>query len=366
MSLLTTLLESSGATTNGLMDFRGSYDASVNTFPATGGSGASGAILKGDFWLVSVGGTLGGSVVSVGDTIFATVDTPGQTAGNWAVLEGNIGYTPENVANKDATGGYVGLTLFKINFKNVANTFTSFFTNSNTAARTYTFQDRNGTIADDTDLALKAALASPTFTGVVTIPSLTQPFVSLTDAATVAVDLSLSSNFNLVTTSGVGATRALGIPTNVAAGKNGVIAVRQDSSGSRALTYTWPYIFTSLSAPVISLGKGAMDLLSYIVLSYSTATATMTIATPCVVTWTGHGLSYGQRVAFTTTGALPTGLAVNTGYYINVIDANTFNLSSSLANLQAGTYIATSGSQSGTHTATNMAIEITANLNNGA
>lgn len=58
---------------------------------------------------------------------------------------------------KDATGGYVGLTLFKINFKNAANTFTSFFTNSNTAARTYTFQDRNGTIADDTDLAAKAA-----------------------------------------------------------------------------------------------------------------------------------------------------------------------------------------------------------------
>ena len=71
----------------------------------------------------------------------------------------------EKTANKDATGGYAGLTLFKINFKNVLNTFTSFFTNSNTAARTYTFQDRNGTIADDTDLGLKANLASPTFTG---------------------------------------------------------------------------------------------------------------------------------------------------------------------------------------------------------
>ena len=60
--------------------------------------------------------------------------------------------------NKDATGGYAGLTLLKINFKNVANTFTSFFTNSNTASRTYTFQDRNGTISDDTDLATKQNL----------------------------------------------------------------------------------------------------------------------------------------------------------------------------------------------------------------
>ena len=56
---------------------------------------------------------------------------------------------------EDASGGYVGLTLFKINFKNVLNTFTSYFTNSNTASRTYTFQDRNGTIADDTDLGTK-------------------------------------------------------------------------------------------------------------------------------------------------------------------------------------------------------------------
>ena len=63
----------------------------------------------------------------------------------------------QNTASKDASGGYVGLTLFSINFKNVANTFTSFFTNINTAARTYTFQNRNGTIADDTDLATKQA-----------------------------------------------------------------------------------------------------------------------------------------------------------------------------------------------------------------
>jgi hypothetical protein len=61
----------------------------------------------------------------------------------------------ESLSNKDATGGYVGLTLIKINFKNALNTFTSFFTNSNTASRTYTFQDRNGTIADNTDLATK-------------------------------------------------------------------------------------------------------------------------------------------------------------------------------------------------------------------
>jgi hypothetical protein len=76
-----------------------------------------------------------------------------------ALLSGkqnSLGYTAENAANKDATGGYAGLTLFKINFKNALNTFTSFFTNANAAARTYTFQDRDGTIADLADVALKS------------------------------------------------------------------------------------------------------------------------------------------------------------------------------------------------------------------
>ena len=47
----------------------------------------------------------------------------------------------EVTTNKDASNGYAGLTLFKINFKNALNTFTSFFTNTNTASRTYTFKD---------------------------------------------------------------------------------------------------------------------------------------------------------------------------------------------------------------------------------
>jgi hypothetical protein len=84
----------------GLLDDRGNYDASVNTFPAAGGSGTAGAILKGDLWYISVPGTLGAVSVIVGDTVRALVDTPGQTAGNWDVLQANIGYTPENAANK--------------------------------------------------------------------------------------------------------------------------------------------------------------------------------------------------------------------------------------------------------------------------
>lgn len=98
----------------GLLDDRGSYNASVNTFPASGGSGTAGAILKGDIWYISVAGTLGGVAVTVGDSVRALVDTPAQTATNWSVLETNIGYVPENVANKTGTvvGNEASTTLY--------------------------------------------------------------------------------------------------------------------------------------------------------------------------------------------------------------------------------------------------------------
>ncbi len=85
-------------------------------------------------------------------------------------------------------------------------------------------------------------------------------------------------------------------------------------------------------------------------------TVTMTIAAPCVVTWTAHGLYDGATVRFTTTGALPTGLAANTDYFATRVDANTFKLSTTLANQVAGTFITTSGSQSGVHTGENYTI----------
>ena len=84
----------------GLLDYRGSFDASTNLFPATGGSGTVGAVLKGDFWTASVAGTLGGKSVAVGDLIIALVDTPAQTATNWDLIEHDLGFAPEAASNK--------------------------------------------------------------------------------------------------------------------------------------------------------------------------------------------------------------------------------------------------------------------------
>jgi hypothetical protein len=96
-------------------------------------------------------GTIGaGSVTTIGDVNSDNVYAVGEMTANTIRSGGEL---VETQNRKDATGGYAGLTLFKINFKNALNTFTSFFTNSNTASRTYTFQDRDGTIADLSDIS---------------------------------------------------------------------------------------------------------------------------------------------------------------------------------------------------------------------
>ena len=136
----------------GLLDDRGNFDASGNAFPATGGSGAAGAILKGDLWTISVAGTLGGHPVTAGDVVRALVDTPGSTDANWAISENNFGYVAENSANKDASGGYAGLTAFKLNLKNAAGAVTSWLVSAATSARTWTFPDKDGTVAMTSDI----------------------------------------------------------------------------------------------------------------------------------------------------------------------------------------------------------------------
>lgn len=92
-------------------------------------------------------------------------------------------------------------------------------------------------------------------------------------------------------------------------------------------------------------------------LAQSSATVTITIASPAVITWTaGSGSPFvfngtgTAAVNFTTSGALPTGIVTGTNYYAFNAVGNTFNIATSVDNAIAGTAINTSGSQSGTQT----------------
>lgn len=82
-------------------------------------------------------------------------------------------------------------------------------------------------------------------------------------------------------------------------------------------------------------------------------TFTCTAATPAVLTLAATwDAQEGTPIRLTTTTTLPAGLSLNTTYYWHRTGAGTGNVSTSLANLDAGTYVATSDTGTGTHTAT--------------
>lgn len=83
--------------------------------------------------------------------------------------------------------------------------------------------------------------------------------VQLTDAATIATDLSLGNHFYLT----IGGNRTLGQPTNMTAGQSGSIQITQDGTGSRTLAYHADWLFPGGTDPVLSTAASAIDLLSY-------------------------------------------------------------------------------------------------------
>lgn len=135
----------------------------------------------------------------------------------------------------------------------------------------------------------------------------------------------------------------------------------------------YPYI-VDLSYPIserlsgalvlsnIEIGAVAVSGSDIFVAWQRSSTVTMTIASPVVVTRTAHGLSNGDGVKFSTTGALPTGITAGTVYYIRSVDANTFNLYDTSAHAISGGAtgrVDTSGTQSGVHTMTGVGIDKT-------
>lgn len=87
--------------------------------------------------------------------------------------------------------------------------------------------------------------------------------VTLTDAATITVDMSTFLNA-VVTLAG---NRAMGNPSNEKPGQSGCIRIVQDGTGSRTLSYGTDWEFAGGTAPVLSTAANAQDLLFYYVIA---------------------------------------------------------------------------------------------------
>lgn len=86
--------------------------------------------------------------------------------------------------------------------------------------------------------------------------------VALTDAATIATDASLSNVFTVT----LGGNRTLGNPTNLVAGRTYAWIVTQGAGGN-SLAFASYFDFPGGTAPTLSTGAGAVDLIVGIALS---------------------------------------------------------------------------------------------------
>ena len=100
------------------------------------------------------------------------------------------------------------------------------------------------------------------------------------------------------------------------------------ADGSNVSRTTYSTLFTALDSP-----------------GYTLTAFTVTIASPAVFTSTAHGFTGGERLRLSTTGVLPTGLALLTDYFVSVIDVDTFHLVATIGSAN----IITTGAQTGIH-----------------
>lgn len=122
-----------------------------------------------------------------------------------------------------------------------------------------------------------------------------------------------------------------------------------NKQNNETITGTWtfntaPSSLSATPASTSALGNVKLTTTPFT----SLGTATITIASPAVVTLASHGLIAGDSVQFTTTGALPTGIVAGTNYFVisTGLTTNSFEISLTVG----GTAVVTTGTQSGTQT----------------
>ena len=141
------------------------------------------------------------------------------------------------------------------------------FTDTNTFNKTVAFASAVGfaTSVSATEIFASAAAFNSVTTSVQNVGKATftkqivATPVTLTDAASIALNLSTGTNF-IVSLAG---NRTLENPSNAVVGQTGQIYVIQDGTGSRTLAFGDAYNFENSQTPVMSTSANSVDLLVY-------------------------------------------------------------------------------------------------------
>jgi len=178
--------------------------------------------------------------VSVYGLDYLTADT---TAG-FAKLSSSNTFTDTNTFNKPVTfASTVGIAT--------SVSATNIFTTSIAA---------DSAVVSNAVLNIVSAVGSATFNSQATFTGqFVIPPVTLTEAASIALDLSTATTFYVSLTG----NRTLQNASNALPGQSGFIYVYQDNTGGRTLSYGDSYNFPDAELPVLSTVASAVDMLVY-------------------------------------------------------------------------------------------------------
>jgi hypothetical protein len=378
-----------------------------SSFPVstTGGTTAlttSTAAVSGVYWWTAQQITVTGTLASNATITIPTTLGSGTTGGSWIIYNGTSGSFTLTFQTATGTGVTIAQGTSAYAYSNGTNVLyadnnvTNSLTNPTFGNVTVTGTETIGLPAAQT---VTITIASPAQVSASVVPVVNTPVVfttsgalptGLTAGTTYYVINPTASTFNVATTIGGTAINTSGTQSGVqTATFSSQFADALNITSNNKLSLNLPNIAeTATVAATAATGTINYDVLTQSVLYYTTAatgnwtlnvrgnslntlnsllgigqsltlaflvtnqtanaqTATITIATPAVFTVTTAPAN-GTPVAFSTTGALPTGLTAGTIYYVINSSGSTFNVATTVG----GSAIATSGTQSGTQTAT--------------
>ena len=131
-------------------------------------------------------------------------------------------------------------------------------------------------IADEVGTTVQAFDADTAKTDVAQTFSAAQrgTITTLTDGATVTPDFAASNNYTLT----LGGNRTIANPTNLTAGQSGSIFLVQDGTGSRTAAWGSYWDFAGGTAPVLTTTAAGVDRVDYVVRSSTSIHAVATLA----------------------------------------------------------------------------------------
>ena len=148
----------------------------------------------------------------------------------------------------------------RLNLSGVAEISSSnTFTNTNTFTSAVGFATSVSITQAHLPQVVAASVSVATINKATFIKQVAGTPVTLTDAASIAVDFSTGTNFVV----SLGGNRTLENPSNAVAGQTGHIYVIQDGTGSRTLAFGDAYNFVGGTAPTMSTSVNSVDLLVY-------------------------------------------------------------------------------------------------------